>query len=346
MLKGRHRGRVAVGGLLALLLLYFFFRGVDSRALGAALASAHPGWILGIVLSTLLTYLLRAWRWGAFLAPMRHVPVGRLLHVTVVSFMAGLFIPRASEIVRPYLVSRSHGIKVSAGFATIVLERVVDLITVLALFFLYLYVLPLPERQRAEPLPFLKTAGLGAAAVAAVALAVLAAFHFQAERAMRLIDRVLSWLPARIAGPLGQMARSFSDGLVVLQAPLPHLAWIGAQSLLLWLSIGLGIFCTSEAFGVGLPFRSAFLILGFLTVGVSIPTPGMVGGFHSAYRIALTEGFGADASVAAAAGLTLHAVTNLPVLIFGLGWLSREGLTLGKVQEITDEGKDEREEPR
>jgi len=345
LLKGRHHGRLAVGGLLALLLLFFFFRGVDARALGSALASAHPGWLLGILVSTILTYVLRAWRWGAFLAPLRPVPFGRLLHVTVVGFMSGLFIPRASEIVRPYLVTRSHGITTTAGFATVVLERVVDLITVLVLFFLYLYVLPLPVQQRPGPLPLLKATGLGAATVAGTALVALAAFHFQAERAMRLIDRVLGWLPARIGKPLGGMARSFSDGLLVLKAPLPHLLWIGLQSLLLWLAIAFGIYSTGLAFGLSLPFRSTFLILGFLTVGVSIPTPGMVGGFHQAYRLALTEGYGSDPSVAAAAGLTLHAVTNLPVLVVGLYWLSREGLTLGKVQEIADERADEREDP-
>lgn len=346
MLKGRHRGRFALGLLLAVLLLYFFFRGVDARALWAALVSAHPGWILGIVVSTALTYALRAWRWGAFLQPLRPVPFGRLLHVTVVGFMAGLFIPRASEIVRPYLVSRSHGIKTTAGFATVVLERVVDLITVLALFFLYLYVLPLPAEQRPGPLPLLKTAGLGAAGIATAAFLVLAAFHFQAERAMRVIDRILAWLPARLAAPLGQMARSFSDGLLVLQAPLSHLGFIGLQSVLLWLAIAFGIHATGHAFGLALPFHTTFLILGFLTVGVAIPTPGMVGGFHQAYRLALTEGFGADPTLAAAAALTLHAVTNLPVLIMGLAWLSRAGLTLGEVREIADESEDEREDPK
>ena len=287
--------------------------------------------------SAALTYVLRAWRWGAFLRPLAQVPLGRLVRVTVVGFMSGLFIPRASEFVRPYLVTRSHGVATAAGFATVVLERVVDLITVLGLFFLYLYVLPFPAAQRPEPLSLLRATGAGAAAVAFAALGVLAAFHFQADRAMAVIDRLLRWLPARVAAPFGRIARSFSDGLAVLKAPLPHLAWILVQSVLLWLSIALGIWSADLAFGLDLPFRSTFLILGFLTVGVSIPTPGMVGGFHEAYLLALTQAFGVERHAAAAAGLTLHALTNLPVLLIGLLWLSGEGLTRGKLQEITDE---------
>jgi len=337
LLKRRHAPRLVLGGLLALILLFFFFRGVDAGLLAEALGSAHPGWLLGILVSSALTYALRGWRWGAFLAPLASVPFERLLRVTVVAFMSGLFIPRASEIVRPLLVTRSHGVRTSAGFATVVLERVVDLITVLALFFLYLYVLPLPAVQRPEPLAILKAAGLGAAAVASAALVMLAAFHYQADRALRTIDRVLAWLPTRMGVPLGQMARSFGQGLLVLQAPLGHWVWIGVQSVLLWLAIGLGIHSAGHAFGLSLPFHSTFLIMAFLTVGVSIPTPGMIGGFHEAYLIALTAGFGADRNLAAAAGITLHAVTNIPILILGLVWLSREGLTLGKVQELTEE---------
>ena len=336
-MRGGHGVRLLAGGLLAVVLLGFFFRDVDAAELGRALRSAHRGWLTGILASAALTYVLRAWRWGAFLQPLAPVPLGRLLRVTVVAFMTGLFIPRASEFVRPYLVRRSHGVPIAAGFATVVLERVVDLITVLGLFFLYLYLLPFPAAQRAEPLPLLRAAGLGAAAVAFAALAVLAAFHFQAERAMALLRRLLGWLPARVSDPLGRIAQSFSDGLAVLKAPLPHLAWILGQSLLLWLSIALGIWSAGLAFGLELPFRSAFLIMGFLTVGVSIPTPGMVGGFHEAYLIALTEAFGADRHATAAAGLTLHALTNLPVLLVGMLWLSGEGLTLGKVQALTDE---------
>ncbi|HET7294990.1 MAG TPA: lysylphosphatidylglycerol synthase transmembrane domain-containing protein [Vicinamibacteria bacterium] len=335
--------RLLVGALIAVVLLGFFFRGVDARELGMALSSAHPGWLSGIVVSAGLTYVVRAWRWGAFLQPLAPVPLGRLVRVTVVGFMSGLFIPRASEFVRPYLVTRSHGVATAAGFATVVLERVVDLITVLGFFFLYLYVLPYPSLQRPEPLPVLRATGIGAAAVAFTALVVLAAFHFRAEQAMTLVDRALRWLPARAASPLARIARSFSDGLAVLKAPLSHLAWILAQSVLLWLSIALGIWSAGLAFGLDLPFHSTFLILGFLTVGVSIPTPGMVGGFHEAYLLALTQGFGADRHAAAAAGLALHALTNLPVLLVGLLWLSGEGLTLGRVQELADDtGEDRR----
>jgi len=103
-----------------------------------------------------------------------------------------------------------------------------------------------------------------------------------------------------------------------------------------WLSICLGIWWNNLAFGLSLPFHTSFLMVAFLTVGVAVPTPGAVGGFHEFYLLALTQGFGVDKGTAAAAGIACHALTNLPVLVLGLALLGREGLTMGKVADMTD----------
>ena len=91
-----------------------------------------------------------------------------------------------------------------------------------------------------------------------------------------------------------------------------------------------------------LPFHSTFFMLGFLTVGVAVPTPGMVGGFHASYKIALLHfAFASDpaaaAATATAAALACHALTNLPVLVLGLVFLGREGLSWGGVSRLAEE---------
>ncbi len=142
--------------------------------------------------------------------------------------------------------------------------------------------------------------------------------------------------PARFAGAVSRGVRSFGEGLAVLKASPSHLAAILGQSVVVWLLLALGIYWNNRAFGLDLPFHTAFLILAFLTVGVSIPTPGTVGGFHAFYRAALTEAYGVDNDVAAAAGIASHALGNLPVLLLGLAFLGREGLTVGKVANMSE----------
>jgi glycosyltransferase 2 family protein len=334
--------RLVLGFLLAGVLLFLFFRGLDLRALAAAFRSADPLGLLAVSAITVVTYVARAWRWGDLLAPLGRIPFGRLFSATLVGFTTGLFVPRAGEVVRPYLVARHHSLSVSAAFASIIVERLVDLITVLGLFSLYLYVLPAPAAQLQGGLMLeLKRAGALTAGLALVVLAVLLAFHSRAEGALAVAERLLVRLPQRLAQPLREGLRAFSAGLGVLQAPWPHLVKIAGQSLLTWLSIALAIFVNNRAFGIALPFHASFLMLGFLTVGVAVPTPGMVGGFHYAYQLALTKAFAVDKESAAAAGIACHALTNLPVLLLGLFFLAREGLSVGRVADLAERGRED-----
>ena len=100
--------RLLGGALLALLLLALFFRGVDWAALGEAFRTANHLYLAGVAAATVLTYLLRAWRWGCLLSPLARVPFVDLFSATFVGFMTGLLVPRAGEVVRPYLIARRH----------------------------------------------------------------------------------------------------------------------------------------------------------------------------------------------------------------------------------------------
>ncbi len=335
-LKGQRR-RLALGFVLAVALLWFFFRGLDWGELAEAFRSADAAWLAAIVLVTVVVYLIRAWRWGYLLAPLARVPLSDLFSTTMVGFAAGLALPRAGEVLRPYLIGRRHSVRTSAAFASIILERLLDLATVLALIAVYFFVLPAPAAQATgELLGALKLAGKLMALATAALIALLWFFHVYSERALGIVERLLRWLPARLSAWIGSTLRSFSQGLAVLRAPGSHLLALLGQSLLLWLAIAFSLYCSYRAFGIALPFHASFLLIGFLTVGVSIPTPGMVGGFHAFYRLAMTSVFGVNPSVAAAAGIAAHALTNLPVLILGLIFLGREGLTFGAVTHMTN----------
>ena len=322
--------RLLLGVVLGIGLLALFFRGLDGRAILEAFGRADRLYLAGVVVVTVGTYLARAWRWGYLLRPLARVPLMRLFSITNVGFATGLVIPRAGEVVRPYLVARHHGLQTSAAFASIILERLFDLIVVLGLFASFLYGATAVDDR-------LRTGGALAGAGALAALGMLCWLTFRREAALALFDRVFAKLPRRVGGALSRALHSFTGGLEVLRASPSHLAAIAGQSVLVWLLIALGLHWSNRAFGIDLPVRSAFLMLGFLTVGVAVPTPGMVGGFHYAYRVSLTSVFGVDEATAVAAALASHALTNLPVLVLGLVFLGREGLSWGSVARLTEE---------
>jgi uncharacterized protein (TIRG00374 family) len=338
IVRGR---RLLVGAALAILLMYFFFRGVDGAALGRAFRSADPLFLAGVVLATLATYLARAWRWGFLLAPLERVPFRRLFAITVIGFMAGLIIPRSGEVLRPYLVAKQYSLRTSAIFASIILERLVDLIAVLLLFGLYFYALPTPAAQVQSPVLTSVKAGGGLAALAAlVVLGILLALHHHADRVVGLLERLVRRISVRLAAIVVRLLRSFAEGLAVLQASPGHLLAIVGQSILVWLPIAVAVHWSNRAFGIDLPLHSAFFMLVPLTAGVAVPTPGMVGGFHVTYQASLTEVFGVASETAAAAGLAAHALLNLPVLLMGLAFLPGEGLSLSRMSEVAQSRPD------
>jgi hypothetical protein len=65
-----------------------------------------------------------------------------------------------------------------------------------------------------------------------------------------------------------------------------------------------------------------------LVIGVAVPTPGAVGSFHEAYRIAVTTFFHAPNNAAVSAALVLHAVSFLTSVIPGAVIMARDGMSV------------------
>jgi hypothetical protein len=147
------------------------------------------------------------------------------------------------------------------------------------------------------------------------------------------VERVL---PARLARVLARFVESFAQGLGVMRQPgrlLVALAW----SFPIWLSIAGGIWLTSLAFHITFPFAGSFLVTMLLVVGVAMPTPGAIGGFHAAYQIAVQTFFAAPDDRAVGGAIVLHAISFVPVTLLGIVFMAQEGLTLGRARSIASQ---------
>ena len=317
---------------LTALLLWLFLRNVAFDELGDALARAHPAYIAAAVLVTLQTYLIRARRWQSLLSPIGPSRFRTALRTTVIGFAVSFLVPRAGEVVRPYLLARREGLPASATFATIIVERLLDLVTVLLLFAASLPLLDVEVGADVE------ASGIIAAVSALGALVVLFLSAGHPERLGLWATRIGRWLPGRVGGSLSGFVRTFAQGLAVMRQPR-RLAVAAVWSVPLWLSLALGIWLTSLAFDLTFSFPGTFLVLLFLVVGVAVPTPGNVGAFHLAYFWAVTRFFGLNEEAVAAAGLVLHAVSFLPVTFVGLVFMWQDGLTLGRLRGLEVEAR-------
>jgi len=336
----RSRLRTALVLLLTVGLLAYFLRNANMASVWAETRHASGGLLLLVLGITILTYALRAYRWQYLLAPIGATHFMAAFETTVIGFAANFLLPaRAGEVLRPYLLSRREHLSATAAFATVILERVLDTVTVLLLFAVFV-LFTTPETLSADPHLFaqVKTGGLIAGAAAVAGLVVFFVLAGHPERLGRAALRIERILPPRLARIVAEFVETFAQGLAVMRQPA-RLAVSLVLSVPLWMSIAAGIWLTSRAFHMTFSYLGSFLVMTLLVVGVAVPTPGAIGGFHAMYQIAVTKFFGVPTDRAVGAAIVLHALSFIPVTILGLAFMAREGLSLGRMRELAAEEK-------
>lgn len=328
----RRKARTVLILAATVLLMAFFLRNANLQRVWVEIKQARLELLVAAFVTTAMTYLVRALRWQCILMPIGGARLSTVFRTTVIGFAATFLLPaRAGEFIRPYLLARREGLSATATFATIVLERLFDAVAVLLLLGIFLIFFD-PGMVSVDSSVF-NTIKISAAISTVGALLALGVIFFLAGRPDRLgrmelvIERVL---PARFARILCRLLQRFVEGLAVMRQP-GRLFIAVALSFPLWLSISFGIWLVALAFHINLPYTGSFVLLALLVVGVAIPTPGGIGGFHAAFQIGVTAFYAAPNDRAIGAALVMHAVSFIPVTLLGIIFIIQDGLSLRRM---------------
>jgi uncharacterized membrane protein YbhN (UPF0104 family) len=332
--------RTAVVLAVAVALVVVFLRNVDLRRVAGEISRAQPAWLLLSLVTMFVNIGIRARRWQYLLEPLGTTGFGNAFRATAVGSAASTILPaRAGELIRPYFLARHERLSATGAFATIILERLLDVVTVLTLLACFVFIFG-RELSVAKPVAFegIKWAGGTAAVLALGALGVLFVLAGDPARLGRTLTRLEDVLPSALAGMLARVAEKFAIGLGVIRRPgrlFVALLW----SYPLWLSIAAGIWAVNVAFRLPVPFTGSFLLLSILTIGVAVPTPGSIGGFHEAFRLGVTAFYGATDITAVGAAIVLHLLSVGPALVLGLFFAAQAGLNLAAMRQLADQAE-------
>ena len=331
----RKFARTAVIVGLSVGLLALFLRGANLSVVWSEMNRADPWLITFSGLVTVGVMVLRALRWQYLLDPIGHAHFAAAFRTTTIGFAASAILPaRAGEVIRPYLLARQEGLSATAVFATIIIERLLDAVTCVLLLASFVVVFD-PGMDRADSRLYWLVE-VGGFVVGCLAVLVLGLMFFAArdpQAVGRWAYKLEHLLPGRLTHALAVGLLRFAEGLAVVRTPRRLLSAL-VLSFPLWLSIGLGIWAVTEAFGIDMPFTGSFLLIALLVVGVSVPTPGGVGGFEAAVQIGLTSFYGVPNDRAVGAALVLHVVSLLPTVVLGFLFLIQDGLGLGSMRKL------------
>ena len=313
------------GLVISGLFLYFSLRGLDLHGFGSALAEAHYFYLIPTILITLLTFWIRAYRWRYLLRSVKPIGTLTLFSATMIGFAGNFLLPaRLGELLRADAIARSSDISRSASFASIVVERILDGLTLLLFLAIILSFFSFP--------PWVKRGGLMALAMYLAVLAVLIALHLHVNPTLKAITHVLKPLPERISGRIIDLLRSFSDGLRVL-SEAHNIGIVIALSLGLWLTVGAVFYVLLLGFDMVLPPHAPFVLLIILSLGIMLPSsPGFVGTFQYFCIIGLSL-FGVPKDLALGYSVVLHISQYIAIVPIGLVCLGKTHLSLSTLVE-------------
>ncbi len=324
-----------IGIIIALVAAYVAVKDVDMSELFTVLWSAHYGYVLPALLFTAAGYFARAWRWQVLLAPAKPVAFRVVLPVLVLGFAWNVAIPlRVGELVRVQLLGQRERISRSTVLATVVVERVLDGVAVMALLALVAWLQPaLPtwalDFSRAALLIF------GIAFVGLVILLISEPF------AMRLLAITLRVMPHALAMRLDLLARAFMQGFHGLRSPFLLLQVLLSTSVV-WLIEAASYAVLFPSFTLTFDMPTFISAASFYTVALNlatlVPTPGGGGTTELIGQQALSI-FGIVPSLALSFTVIAHIIQLVVILTLGAWALWREGLNVKRLEQMTTESE-------
>jgi len=187
---------------------------------------------------------------------------------------------RIGELIRPYLVSNESKIPLSAAMATILVEKIFDVLTILGIIFLVTFSTNLPW--------WLVRTGYGSLAMLIILSLFMLLVYFKTKMTLLFFSPLLDKLPRKFRARIEGLVHTFIAGFKIISSP-KRLVYVLILSFTIWGCSGLAIYSLFFFYNFQLTLVNAFVVLVITVIGISLPAgPGMVGTFHFACIVGLS----------------------------------------------------------
>jgi len=337
--------QLAFGLVIALIALYYTLRNVSLSAVTASFKEMNYIYIIPAVVIIVFSYVFRAYRWQALLGHSLKVDVSGLYSPMMVGFMGNFLPARAAEILRPYLLSKKYNITFSAALASIIVERLFDLIMLLLIF---IWVFWFEASVFSSDVEFfsgfsMQDMTIKFGQICLLATVGLVVFIYLLLNHKPLLMKLVHWftgfLPKKWANKIEYLVEEFAIGCEVVKN-FWTLVKITTYSIFVW--AGNIFYFYPLYFASDLQHKTIPSLL-ILTVMVAIfitvvPTPGFLGSFNAGVLIALHEVMGESEIKSVSVGMVGWALYSGIILVGGLYFLLYDHMSLKTLVDVKKEG--------
>jgi glycosyltransferase 2 family protein len=300
---------VTAGFVVSAVFTYLAIRNVHPGQVWTSLRESNYWWAVPSIALLGASQAVRALRWQYLFPATTRPPYGPVLEATLLGqFFNNVLPARAGEAARVIALNRTAGTAATEVAATVVVERLYDVIALLAMLFVLLPWLP-------------EVTWVHAASILAIALVVLTAAGTVAmvrygERPARWLLRPFARLPFVSTEQTERAAASIHRGAASLYDP--GLALVATLlTIVSWLLLALSAWLLMLGFDLGLSLLAGVLVMVAVGLAWILPSsPAAVGVFEAAVLISL-KAYGIEKSEALSYALVLHAVNFFPYVLAG-----------------------------
>ncbi|SFT78710.1 hypothetical protein SAMN04489724_2221 [Algoriphagus locisalis] len=303
---------------IAVWIFWLLYKDIALDSLIDQVRSSNWSWIVLSIMISILGYFIRSWRWTLLIDTEegQKVTLTRAYHALMVGYLVNMLIPRAGEVARCGVLTRTNGISIGYLIGTVIVERSVDLLCLVSVILLAFLVEKELFLNLADQLISIDSLGeriLSNLPIAIGGVAVLALFLFFVFKRFR---------DHGIINKLQHFFREIFSGLKRI-GTLANPAGFWISSILLWVIYFLTMY--TIAFGIpstaNLSPGEVLLVMVMGSIGMVAPVQGGIGTFHALVAFILIQlGISeVDGKIFAA---IIHGTQVILVLIAGLvSWL-------------------------
>jgi len=329
----RKKLQFLLGILISIFFLYLALHKVDFQKFWQGVRGADYFYVILAMLMALGALSTRSLRWKFLLGFPKGLKVGSCFSATCVGLMTNNILPfRVGDLAQAYFLGRREKISKSRVFSTVVLERVIDLSTMLLVLGISSFFSKRSlEVNRFTPDGF-TVKGMGiilTVCIIAIGGIILCVWKSQLIESifLRLGKRFFpNWAP-RLTQLLGSFLAGFGN-IKQSKFLLPSIA----LSFLLWLIYGFAMFVAMLSFGIKAPVVAGIITNCITVISVMIPSsPGYIGTWEF-FGVTALGFFGIEKSLAFSCIFVYHMIQYFPIVALGLFFLAREGISLREIE--------------
>lgn len=313
--------QVIVGIVISIVCLYFAFRGINIKESLEVVKNINVLYFVISLILSIIIIALRGLRWECFIPLKKPIKKRTVVMATYIGYMGNNILPaKLGEVARAYILGVKEDVSKSALIASVVTERLFDVITggvILCLSVIFIPNLPQTVTYAAIALFVLSIVGF----------LVLIFLVWKRDFAHKVFHKVFGILPKNIGDKLILFSCNFIDG-IGFKNDAKHIFLIFFYTILYLIGQILTISFLLMAFDIKASPIIALFMFAVGGFGFAVPSaPSGIGPFEWAIIFGLSL-IGVDRAVAAPYALVYHMMGILPIVIIGFIFLFMLGVDL------------------